>query len=146
MDLPSIKSTTDRRMAYVALTLFTLGAMYGVYSFGRPVYWRFYATVIHPFDDPGDVDLALDDDPFAAAVLEQSRAAKHANLVAAGGGAAGTAVQQQQQHVKSDPVVAVKTPFSLDDYPLTKCGGTESSWSVCVLLVSCPSSGSWLFF
>ena len=72
----SYNSPTDRMMARVAITILTFGAIYGLFSFGRPVYWRFYATVLRPFEDGGvgSMDI-LDDDPFSAAVVEQQKIA-----------------------------------------------------------------------
>ncbi len=69
---------TDRMMARVAITIFTLGALYGIYSLGPPLYWRFYATVYHPFEDSAkdhSQDL-VDDDPFSAAVMKEFNAKK----------------------------------------------------------------------
>jgi len=69
------KSRTDRLMARVAIAIFSLGAIYGILSFGRPIYWRFYATVLRPFEDGGEVgavDVVLDDDPFSAAAVEKN--------------------------------------------------------------------------
>jgi hypothetical protein len=47
----------------VAIAIFTLGLLFGIYSVGPPLYWRFYATVIHPFEDPDAAPLKVD--PFA---------------------------------------------------------------------------------
>ena len=70
----SYNSPTDRLMARVAITILSLGAIYGIFSFGRPIYWRFYATVLKPFEDGGEGGLdILDDDPFSAAVVEQQK-------------------------------------------------------------------------
>lgn len=70
----SFKSPTDRMMARVAITIFTFGAIYGIFAFGRPIYWRFYANVLRPFEDGGIGGLdPLDDDPFSAAIVEQQK-------------------------------------------------------------------------
>jgi hypothetical protein len=60
-------------MSRIAIILFALGALFGVYSFGRPLYWRFYATVWRPFEDValGSRIQTFDDDPFSAAVMEK---------------------------------------------------------------------------
>jgi hypothetical protein len=49
----------------VAITIFALGALYGLFSL-QPVYWRVYATVIKPFEDPSVA--ALGEDPFEAII------------------------------------------------------------------------------
>ena len=66
-------SKTDRLMSRIAIAIFTLGAIYGLFSFGRPLYWRFYANVLRPFEDVGGIDV-LDDDPFSAAIIERQQA------------------------------------------------------------------------
>lgn len=109
------KTATDRRMAYMALTLFTLGATYGIYSFGRPLYWRFYATVLFPFEHAPSVDLALEDDPFSASVLEQNIVPKNETVKSNPG----------TEHQLNSPAVVVpkdiiKAPFDVNNYPLTK--------------------------
>ncbi len=38
-------------MARIALVIVAGGLLYGFYSLGGPVYWRVYATLIHPFED-----------------------------------------------------------------------------------------------
>lgn len=53
----------------VAITILTLGVLYGVYTLGPPVWWRIQATIIKPFED-SKLE-ALDDDPFSAAFIHQ---------------------------------------------------------------------------
>ena len=50
----SWRTKTDRLMARVAVTILSLGAIYILYSFSRPIWWRFKANVIKPFKDGGD--------------------------------------------------------------------------------------------
>ena len=67
-------SRTDRLMARVAISILSLGLVYGIISFGRPIYWRFYATVLRPFEDGSERGIdVLDDDPFSASVVEQKK-------------------------------------------------------------------------
>ena len=135
----AFKSPTDRMMARVAITIFTFGAIYGIFAFGRPIYWRFYANVLRPFEDGGVGGLdPLDDDPFSAAVVEQQ---KHIHgqsreiLLRSAHAAAWAPCAPMHRHIGFMPLhadahpVAVKTadpvkgkkPFSVDDYPFTKC-------------------------
>jgi hypothetical protein len=53
----------------VAISILTIGVLFGLYEFGPPLYWRFYSTVIHPFEHgtapasdeaPGQEDNAFD--------------------------------------------------------------------------------------
>lgn len=63
----NIQSHTDRMMARFAIIILSLGAMYGVYSFGLPVYWRFYATHIKPFKPHSGA--GPNDDPLMNALM-----------------------------------------------------------------------------
>ncbi len=47
----------------VAIAICTVGLLVGLYSVGPPIYWRLYATYIHPFEDPS-VEIPKED-PFA---------------------------------------------------------------------------------
>lgn len=47
-----INSKTDRIMARIAIVIFSIGAIFAFWAFGRPLYWRFYATTLRPFEDP----------------------------------------------------------------------------------------------
>ena len=47
-----INSKTDRLMARIAIVIFSIGALFAFWAFGRPLYWRFYATTWRPFEDP----------------------------------------------------------------------------------------------
>jgi hypothetical protein len=38
-----------------AVVILALGGAFGLYHLGGPLYWRFYATVIHPFDGSVEV-------------------------------------------------------------------------------------------
>lgn len=95
----AFESKTDRLMSRVAIALFSLGAIFGLYSFGRPLYWRFYATVLRPFEDNSGFDV-LDDDPFSAAEAEKHL---HGKVIA-----------------KPAAVVVPKPPFDVSNFPLTK--------------------------
>lgn len=63
-----VNSRTDRLMARIAVVIFCGGLIYGTYSLGGPVWWRFYATVIHPFEDNSTA--VVDAQPFADAKVE----------------------------------------------------------------------------
>ena len=67
----SSSNKTDRMMANIAIAILSLGACYAVYSLGPPVWWRFYATVIRPFEDSGGIGV-LDDDPFSSVLDTRS--------------------------------------------------------------------------
>jgi hypothetical protein len=49
--VPVVATKTDRWMARIAIVIVTGGLLYGAWSLGGPVYWRVYATVIHPYQD-----------------------------------------------------------------------------------------------
>eukprot|EP00798_Chlamydomonas_sp_ICE-L_P001848 gene1848-33268_t len=74
-----VKSKTDRMMARVALIIIALGALYGIYAFSAPLYYRFVADVVKPFDSRTELSTSgvgpkqhiepIKDDPFAEGVL-----------------------------------------------------------------------------
>ncbi|KXZ43660.1 hypothetical protein GPECTOR_83g272 [Gonium pectorale] len=95
-----VTSRTDRLMARIALVIVAGGLLYGAYSLGGPVWWRVYATVIHPYED------ALHN-----TTTTKAPAAKPDSGVT--GKEASTAAP-----VTVKPVP--KKEFNPDDYPLTK--------------------------
>jgi hypothetical protein len=38
-------------MSRIAVGILSMGAIYMFFSFGRPIWWRLYASVIRPFED-----------------------------------------------------------------------------------------------
>jgi len=100
-------------MARVAITIFTLGALYGIYALGPPVWWRIQATIIKPFEDPSFE--VLDDDPFAAAFIEQHRDTVHKKR---GAGSQQPAAASDPAGVKA-PVTAAAKPAASPPPPST---------------------------
>ncbi|KAG2496814.1 hypothetical protein HYH03_005220 [Edaphochlamys debaryana] len=115
-----VQSRTDRLMARIALVIVAGGLVYGFYSLGGPVYWKFYATIIHPFQDHHPVPAKT-----AAPVVTASPA--DAGAAAGGAGGANTAkaavVEEPKPSPSPPPVVASPPPpkdFNPDHYPLTR--------------------------
>lgn len=46
-----VSTRTDKLMARIALVIVTGGILYGAYALGGPLWWKFYATVVHPYED-----------------------------------------------------------------------------------------------
>ncbi|MEW5317003.1 MAG: hypothetical protein WDW38_008337 [Sanguina aurantia] len=61
----SYTSVVDRWLARSALVVLILGGSWGIVSIGQPVYWRYYATVLRPFEDPTLNTTDATDDPFS---------------------------------------------------------------------------------
>lgn len=67
----------ERILTRFVVVVVLLGCAYASISFARPVYWRFYATVIKPFeDDP----ISPFDDPLIASAVAKLNAQKRAKL------------------------------------------------------------------
>ena len=47
----SWQTKTDRFMSRIAVIILSMGAIYMVFTFGRPIWWRLYASVLRPFED-----------------------------------------------------------------------------------------------
>ncbi|GFR51919.1 hypothetical protein Agub_g14403 [Astrephomene gubernaculifera] len=106
-----VSSRTDKLMARIALVIVASGVLYGCYAMGGPVYWKVYATLIHPYQDH----------PPPAAVT----AAPVSGGVNGTGGAAGAVVKSSPSPSASSPSPSpspspVKKEFNPDDYPLTR--------------------------
>jgi hypothetical protein len=61
-------SKTDKLMARTAIGILSIGLLYTLYTLGAgPLYYKFVATVVRPFQGAENAfDLVLDDDPFSA--------------------------------------------------------------------------------
>uniref|UniRef100_A0A7R9V221 Nucleotide-diphospho-sugar transferase domain-containing protein n=1 Tax=Chlamydomonas euryale TaxID=1486919 RepID=A0A7R9V221_9CHLO len=92
-------SKTDRLLARTALAILSVGAVYGAYSLGGPLYWRFYATMVAPFSGNQLDALVLDDDPFAA--IEAEKLLQHGSA-------------------RATNRPAKTRPFDPEDYPLNR--------------------------
>ncbi len=104
----SFQTKTDRRMAYLAIALLSLGGLYGAVSFGLPVYWRFYATVIRPFEahDTSSGTVQVKDKTFekiSPKVLSPPRLPP-----------------KEEPPKQQSKVATAKKPFDVNDFPLNK--------------------------
>ncbi|GIL83523.1 hypothetical protein Vretimale_10343 [Volvox reticuliferus] len=144
-----VTSRTDRLMARIALVIVAGGLVYGFYSLGGPIYWKVYATVIHPYQDKLHPSQQA---PVSAAPAPQLQAVtgKGGSGVAlsdgkGGGGGTTQPKEEPKQEPKQEPKVLPKVDpspspppppspspppspvpppspkaFNPDDYPLTR--------------------------
>ncbi|MEW5307750.1 MAG: hypothetical protein WDW36_010126 [Sanguina aurantia] len=70
----SYTSVVDRWLARSALVVLILGGSWGIVSIGQPVYWRYYATVLRPFEDPTLNTTDATDDPFSVTKIHTPEA------------------------------------------------------------------------
>ncbi|PNW80858.1 hypothetical protein CHLRE_07g332500v5 [Chlamydomonas reinhardtii] len=100
-----VSTRTDKLMARIALVIVTGGILYGAYALGGPLWWKFYATVVHPYED---------------SVKGTQSVVGSSGKPVASTTVASTKTVDPVATVSPPPPPKEKPPFNPDDYPLTK--------------------------